>query len=292
MAKLKKYPSVVFDESESAEKVFEKIKGWTVDSQVVIAVSVEDPKRSELFEYIIRSIQDKPLRDKVLLIKKRIDHALIKVEGFTLSETKHYQQLFINKCIDSLHLTDLSKRLDNLIRELHFFSKGLEVDLKTKEYDYLEDRESEKLDLIEAERFKVYLEHLLREYIASPIEKEETLSEKLTAQLGSKGFFELDKVKILSERSKKRLIVLLSENKLPYQIAMLNFLEFIDSLKRDYFKSNKDTLEFISRILDKDLRTVQGNYYVLNQKSEQRKGKRYTAHQSIPLIKKDYESLK
>lgn len=292
MAKTNKGASVVSDESESAEMVFEKIKSWTADSQVAIAASFEDPKRSELFECIIRSIQDKAVRGNISLIKKRIDQALISIEGFTLSEIKHYQQLYINKCIDSLHLADLSLRLQDLIRELHFFSKGLEIDLKTKEYEFLEDKEAEISDLIETERFKVYVENLLREYTATPIEKEDTLSERLTAELGSKGFFELDKVKNLSEGNKKKLIVFLSEKQLPYQIAMLNFLGFIDSLKRDYSESIGKTLEIISRILKKNLRAVKGNYYVLNPMSQQRIGGRYTAHEYNTLIRKDYESLK
>lgn len=291
MAKTRKNTYVLFEISESAESSFEKIKDSDTFSQVRFAAKTEDPKRSILFEYIIRRIQDNTVRDNVSLIKKRIDQALISVEGFTESEIKHYQQLFIINCFESLHWDNLSLRLEDLIRELHFFCKKLEFDLKTKEYDFLEDRDSEIRDLTETERFKVYVEHLLKEYTATPIEKEETLSERLYAELGSKGFFELDKVNQLSEVTKKRLVDSISKADLPHKIAMLDYLGFIAFLKTEHSKTYSALYKDLGKILSAKERAVKGNVLVLNPKSVENRN-RYTAHKKKQVAKKDYERIK
>jgi hypothetical protein len=119
----------------------------------------------------------------------------------------------------------------------------------------------------------------------------ETKTDKLKAELGKYGFFELPKVKQLSEPNKQKLVELISSNGLPYVIAMLEFLGFIKHLKAEHFNTNAKFYKAVANCFEVDERAVKGNFYVLNEKSTENK-KRYTAYQQKQTVQKDYESLK
>jgi hypothetical protein len=62
----------------------------------------------------------------------------------------------------------------------------------------------------------------------------ETKFDILKNKLIENGFFELEKVKILSDESRQKLISLISENKMPYGIAMFEFLGFLEYLDSEH----------------------------------------------------------
>lgn len=120
-----------------------------------------------------------------------------------------------------------------------------------------------------------------------------TKADLLNEYLREYSFFELEKVKVLSERSQNTLIEKISENGLPYAIAMFDYLDFLDHLKNKYFKTNTKLHKEISNWLhgDEEGRAVKGNINVLNEKSNENRA-RYTAHSHKENVKRDYESLK
>ncbi len=135
------------------------------------------------------------------------------------------------------------------------------------------------------------LEYWESQLIPSPPQQTETKTDKLKEQLGRYGFFELPKVKQLSERTKQSLVELISSNGLPYTIAMLDFLGFIRHLKAEHFTSDYKLFQAIAIWLQVSARTIKGNVYVLNEKSNEDRT-RYTADQQKKKVQKDYEELK
>lgn len=156
-----KTESIVFSNDESTEILFEYIKGWQITSQVEFAVSFDNPKRKELFEKIFKVVTNETIKQNISLIVQRIEQAAFQISGYTPSEIEHYQSLFAKEFYTVLHSENYQTYIEDKIRELLFYCKGLEQDLRTKQYEFLEDREQDKNQLTEAERYKVFLENLL-----------------------------------------------------------------------------------------------------------------------------------
>ena len=133
----------------------------------------------------------------------------------------------------------------------------------------------------------------------SPVLKElptpptETKTDKLKNTLSKYRFLSLPKVKDLTPQQQEQLIVLLSSNKLPYQIAMIDYLGFIKYLEKEHFqakyKLNKELSKWFDS--DKDGRAVKANISCLLGNSTENKN-RYTAHLHKETVQKDYEKLK
>lgn len=111
---------------------------------------------------------------------------------------------------------------DKLIRTL----KRVDVNISEKDIE------------IELINYKKYLQEkresfyiqLINEIQGLPTQQTETKADKLKEQLKKYGFFLLPKVNLLSEINKKVLIDLISKNKMPYGIAMFDFLGFCEYL--------------------------------------------------------------
>lgn len=286
-----KTESIVFSNDESTEILFEKIKGWEIASQVELTVSFDNPKRKELFEKIFEAVTNETLKQNIFLIVQRIEQAAFQVSGYTTSEIEHYQSLFAKDFYTVLHSENYKTYIEDKIRELHFYCKGLEQDLRTKQYEFLEDKEQDKNQLTEVERYKVYLESFIIHLKKPSPQQTETKTDKLKAELGKYGFFELLKVKKLSEPNKQSLVELISTNDLPYSIAMVEYLGFIKHLKAEHFKTDYKLFKAVANWFEVDKRAVKGNIYVLNEFSKENRT-RYTADQQKQIVQKNYEALK
>jgi hypothetical protein len=286
-----KTESIVFSNDESTEILFEKIKGWEITSQVKFAVSFDNPKRKELFEKIFEAFTNEAVKQNIFLIVQRIEKAAFQISGYTPSEIEYYQSLFAIDFYTVLHSENYQTYIEDKIRELHFYCKGLEQDLSTKQYEFLEDREQDKTQLTEAERYKVYLENLLIHLNTPAPQQAETKTDKLKDELGKYGFFELPKVKQLSELNKQSLVELISTNDLPYSIAMVEYLGFIKHLKAEHFTTDYKLFKAVANWFEVDERAVKGNIYVLKEFSKENRT-RYTAHQQKQTVQKNYEALK
>jgi len=126
---------------------------------------------------------------------------------------------------------------------------------------------------------------------ALPPQQTETKTDKLKAELGKYGFFELQKVKQLSEPNKQSLVELISTNDLPYSIAMVEYLGFIKHLKAEHFTTDYKLFKAVANWFEVDERAVKGNIYVLNEFSKENRT-RYTADQQKQIVQKNYEALK
>ena len=142
---------------------------------------------------------------------------------------------------------------------------------------------------------------LLKEYIYKLSEYWNTQSppptktkgDILNEYLNNFGFFNLDKVQCLSEQSRILLTDKISNNGLPYAIAMFDYLQFISFLLKDHFKSKYELNIEISKWFnrDKDGRAVKGNISSLLKTTTENKS-RYTAHKHKEIVIIDYEQLK
>ncbi|MBL7821272.1 MAG: hypothetical protein JNL65_11715 [Saprospiraceae bacterium] len=122
---------------------------------------------------------------------------------------------------------------------------------------------------------------------------EKTKTEKISEAINKFGFSELPMVKKLTQSQVKALYDLLGQKDLPYQIAMLNFLGFIDYVLNNHFKSKFEMYGQLGKWLNSgnNIRAVKGNLSTLSLKSREDKTK-YTAHLHKETVKNDYQNLK
>lgn len=128
---------------------------------------------------------------------------------------------------------------------------------------------------------------------ALPPQPIKTKADILKEQLSQYGFFELEKVKTLSEQSKVSIIEKIAESGLPYAIAMFDYLQFIRHLEKKHFDSKYKLNREVSKWFDSDKegRAVKGNISSLLKNTTENKD-RYTAYKHKENIIKDYELLK
>jgi hypothetical protein len=128
---------------------------------------------------------------------------------------------------------------------------------------------------------------------ALPPQPIKTKADILKEQLSQYGFFELEKVKTLSEQSKVSIIEKIAESGLPYAIAMFDYLQFIPYLEKKHFGSKYKLNREVSKWFDSDKegRAVKGNISSLLKNTTENKD-RYTAYKHKENVIKDYEQLK
>lgn len=120
----------------------------------------------------------------------------------------------------------------------------------------------------------------------------ETKAEILESSLRKYGFFELKPVIALVAKSQLKLVELICNNRLPYQIAMIQFLGFIDHLAFHHFREKYKLNKELSKWLNSgDERAVKGQISSLLPGSKENKS-RYTAHLHKETVKNDYQALK
>ena len=175
--------SIVFSNDESTEILFEKIKGWEITSQVMFAVSFDNPKRKELFEKIFEAVTNETVKQNIFLIVQRIQQAAFQVSGYTPSEIEYYQSLFAKDFYIVLHSDNYQTYIEDKIRELLFYCNGLEQDLRTKKYKYVDDRGQDKIKYSEADRYRFYLEKLLVHLNTLPPQQTETKTQQETIEI-------------------------------------------------------------------------------------------------------------
>lgn len=159
----------------------------------------------------------------------------------------------------------------NIIRDERIFVTGIlneffELFLKHQELKKLKDLVPVKPDL------KMYQI------------KPELLKSTLTAY----GFFDLDKVALLTERKKDELVKLLAFEKTPYQIAMLEYLGFLKHTLNNYCVNNQigENYKLLARILNIGWETIKGNILHLD-----RPHSRYKTFNHKKTVEADYQNL-
>jgi hypothetical protein len=127
------------------------------------------------------------------------------------------------------------------------------------------------------------------EYLYLNSQPTETITDKLRNKLGELGFFELSKVKQLSEQNKQKLVELLSTNKMPYGIAMFDYLGFCENLDREQgtkYRANK----VLSKLYNEKAKDgTSAKHY---RRSLIKPSSRYKAGDYKEIVKTDYQNLK
>jgi hypothetical protein len=122
-----------------------------------------------------------------------------------------------------------------------------------------------------------------------PPQPTETKTDRLKAELGKHGFFNLPKVSVLSEQNKQQLVELISKNKMPYGIAMFDFLGFIDHLDRENGTAYKANF-ILSRLFKPEAKDDTSAKHL--RRSLVKPLQRYKAILHKETVQTDYEKLK
>lgn len=252
-------------------------------------ISLPDRERITGLENLIDTLTDSTIKENVELIKKRIEFAANELPDFTTDEIRHYQDIFAKQFYFVLHNETYIQHIEDKIRELNFHSQGLDLDLKTKQYDDIDERKQDKQDLIEATRYSKYLQDLLELTKNPPPPKTKTPAETFREKLGELGFFDLPKVERLSEIGKQGLIELLANRKMPFGIAMFDELDFFTSL--DVREKSKTNANFkIAKIYNADIKDGTNVKHLRNSLIKPKD--RYNAKEHKETVRKEYQKLK
>lgn len=177
-------------------------------------------------------------------------------------------------------------RLNNLAK-LNGFS-GIQSDVEVIKLNDATNRLELIFSIVQAE-----IQGNLKTNTALPPQPIKTKADILKEQLSQYGFFELEKVKTLSEQSKVSIIEKIAESGLPYAIAMFDYLQFISYLEKKHFDRKYKLNKEVSKWFDSDYegRAVKGNISSLLKYTTENKD-RYTAYKHKKNVIKDYELLK
>lgn len=285
-------------------------------------LKIKFPKNKELFQELINTYENvQNLQNQFFDIYAK--DISIKVELLCLGFEIAFQRSINQKELLNIEINDIDNLLKkgviqneialsnyssiisirpNEITKLYYkLIKGSEIDLIEKAVD---NQDYELINDLSATRALIFYREIIGKELLDieqnntvfkilPLEQTETKTEKLKVVLGKYGFFELPKVKRLSEPSKQSLIELIVKNDLPYSIAMLDFLDFFKLLEKEYFKTKYKLNIEVSKWLDsdKDGRGVKGNISVLSENSNENKSK-FTAHLHKETVEIDYQNLK
>ena len=250
-----------------------------------------------------------------------INNAFFRLESFMNGSISNYQYFGFNEAFTSLFKKN--KKPENftynnckLIGKYWDLIEQIRVDYDRSDFKYTEAYENENFckdcdeimyvnwdrieefmvfstpdEIAEAER-KFSITDILKAPTLPP-QPIKTKADILKEQLSQYGFFELEKVKTLSEQSKVSIIEKIAESGLPYAIAMFDYLQFIPYLEKKHFdrkyKLNREVSKWFDS--DKEGRAVKGNISSLLKNTTENKD-RYTAYKHKENVIKDYELLK
>lgn len=213
--------------------------------------------------------------------------------------------------IESL-LSILSKMTNHLLGKIdstEMMKNGLIPDIAKHKLDVINEAHRVKqITLIKdfSDSEKVYVDKLNgwlqneKEYFKEiePLIKkvevkiEPNKTDKIRQEFLRFGFGEIPLVKKLSQGQLDGLFALIGQNELPYQIAMLKYLGFLEHLSNQHFNSQFEMIKHLGRWLSiENHRGIKGNLHVLNPKSNEDRN-RYTAHLHKEEVEKDYQNLK
>ncbi|APG65089.1 hypothetical protein LPB136_06890 [Tenacibaculum todarodis] len=194
---------------------------------------------------------------------------------------ENLKDLYLSKDI----LLNVSERFKNMSEEENFAEGDFLIRFINNKIEYYE-----KMYAIEKELKKPSLSVDENSDAGNFNEKtKKKKSEIVLERINEYGFSELEMLKDVNVVSLIEHIFI--KTKLPYQIAYLWHLGFVDKIDAEQCNSQKELHKLLGRIIDADERAVRGNVNGIKQeKSTDRK--RYTAYKHIEKVKKHYQTLK
>ncbi len=115
---------------------------------------------------------------------------------------------------------------------------------------------------------------------------------ELKTNLQEHDFYKLDKVSHLDPDNRQELLKIICNNKLPYNIAMFDYLGLLSQLSKTHYPKKVDLYKEISKWFNSDKagRTVKGNINSLSDNTTEDKS-RYTAHLHKEKVEIDFNRL-
>lgn len=104
------------------------------------------------------------------------------------------------------------------------------------------------------------------------------------------GFFDMEIIQSLNINQQDKLIFKLAENKVPYRIAMLNHIGFIEYVRINHCHKEIELYRIIAKILETYDRAVSGNLNVLKQIPSDNLLK-FTSHKFVDQVKLDLKKI-
>ena len=292
-------PKIISNLFSEFEDQFCSVVYWTLEATTEYKIILDE--NGEEFDYPIsitwEKIFDKIKNEKILekffeelidSIYSHIDVQLRNYNNYECGSFFHSNNLFFNNYIPEKRFDEITIRffeglagrsyeviLDEIQTELKNYSINSYYVHFYKFYD----------------RFKEFETVFSRVSINSNFSLPPTLTlrESNRNKLQKIHFLNLKLVESLTFEQQEKLIELLFSKKTPYQIALLDylglfvFLQGLEIVKSEIFKKLSDVLKISAR-------TVKGNYYVLNEYTEEDTS-RYTSLLFKEDVEKDYEII-
>lgn len=217
------------------------------------------------------------------------------------AECNRYQNIY-EVCEYKLNGKNYKEKLpDEYYKEIEIHSEFFNITNYSKTYNlsnsiilFLEQCIKEQNILYENNFKEINKKSSLRELIENKdVDEIQTKATILKNNLVKYGFLEIDKIKCLSEENQNILIKKMTDKGVPYSIAMLDYLKFIEYLEFTYFRSKTSLHKELAKwfaIKDKEGRSIRGHINSLNDYTHENK-ERYTAHKHKNSVKKDYQEL-
>jgi len=232
----------------------------------------------EFLDYLKKEVKDLEFDERHSEVKRILEQQKIKLENSTFQSEIDEVKLLSEKAVK-----DFKQKLMLSFTNENYQTKT--IGLMPIHYNYA-------IGLIEYEKLYNSAKNKSDD-ISLPPQPIKTKADILKEQLSQYGFFELEKVKTLSEQSKVSIIEKIAESGLPYAIAMFDYLQYIPYLEKKHFDSKYKLNREVSKWFDSDKegRAVKGNISSLLKNTTENKD-RYTAYKHEENVKKDYEQLK
>jgi hypothetical protein len=249
-----------------------------------------------IHEYIINYISEYNVTfNPITLVNERIEELNYEVEFER--ENLDEETLKAIDIFESYSIDDWYIKLDEEIELMKLVSNDIDS-FKEKNYwniniyyyeDYIEDNFTIEL-LFKLSDLMILINRLktFQLYLKRPLNDD--FSDPLQSSLEKYHFFDLPLVSKLTPDNQNKLVDLIMRNKIPYIIALLDYLGFIDHLQRNHFTIKYKLHRAIARMLGSNERTVKGNINSLNPYTTENQ-ERYTAFFHKEIIEKDYQKL-
>lgn len=105
-------------------------------------------------------------------------------------------------------------------------------------------------------------------------------------------FENLEKVSCMNDGQKSRLINLIIENSAAYSVAMLDYIGYFNSLKKNYELNKTQMFKHVAKAIGSNERDVKGNFNVLDDSLGSGDERfKYTSYSFTETVKTDYDNI-
>lgn len=244
----------------------------------------------ETIDYVLMTL-DRRLSDSL----KKIQKVIIRKELYVEKATEKYVSYSSNpEYYENIYIYNYLQQA--------FMMYALEI--QSSVVDKVQEKDRLSLERIYAEKLQMPMPEKL--YISEvevlsnagndleipmDYETEPTLVKTFVNTVKDFGFFELPKVKSLKDNEKRKLLKMMLSNRIPYYIAMIDFLGYFTHLRQEYGMSKTKIFRHLSVAFNNESEnSIKANYYALQKESTVDRNK-YTSYKHTEDVKNYYDLL-